>query len=134
MFKKFISLNLILNLLFLVFLWYWRIKSFSKTPKKIRFSTQKVFNNDKTKINFEASEPKWVNPVLNIIGVNSLRLGGLQINLSFTFYRFLKNFNFHRSNELLFWFSRWLYILQPIKWELTHLRQKEYAHFGWTTR
>ena len=26
-----------------------------------------------------ASEPKWVNPVLNIIGVNSLRLGGLQL-------------------------------------------------------
>ena len=28
----------------------------------------------------EASEPKWVNPVLNIIGVNSLRLGGLQLS------------------------------------------------------
>ena len=27
----------------------------------------------------EASEPKWVNPVLNIIRVNSLRLGGLHI-------------------------------------------------------
>ena len=27
----------------------------------------------------EASKPKWVNPVLNTIGVNSLRLGGLQI-------------------------------------------------------
>ena len=27
----------------------------------------------------EASEPKLVNPVLNIIGVNSLRLGGLHI-------------------------------------------------------
>ena len=30
----------------------------------------------------EASEPKWVNPVLNIIGVNSIRLGGLQISVS----------------------------------------------------
>ena len=29
----------------------------------------------------EASEPKWVNPVLNIIGANLLRLGGLQINV-----------------------------------------------------
>ena len=27
----------------------------------------------------ESSEPKYVNPVLNIIGVNSLRLGGLHI-------------------------------------------------------
>ena len=27
----------------------------------------------------EASEPKWVNPVMNIIGVNSLMLEGLQI-------------------------------------------------------
>ena len=25
----------------------------------------------------EASKPKWVNPILNIIGINSLRLGGL---------------------------------------------------------
>ena len=32
----------------------------------------------------EASEPKWVNPVLNIVGVNSFRLGGLQM-----FSRFL---------------------------------------------
>ena len=29
---------------------------------------------------FEASELKWVNPVLNIIGFNSLRLGGLHIH------------------------------------------------------
>ena len=29
--------------------------------------------------NMEASKPKWVNPILNIIGVNSLRLGGLHI-------------------------------------------------------
>ena len=27
----------------------------------------------------ETSEPKWVNPVMNIIGVNSLMLEGLQI-------------------------------------------------------
>ena len=27
----------------------------------------------------EVSEPKWVNPALNIIGVNSLRLEGLQL-------------------------------------------------------
>ena len=31
----------------------------------------------------EASEPKWFNPVLNGIGVNSLRLGGLHINTLF---------------------------------------------------
>ena len=28
----------------------------------------------------EASKPKWVNPILNIIGVNPLRLGGLHLN------------------------------------------------------
>ena len=33
----------------------------------------------------EASEPKWVKPVLNIIGVNSLRLGGLHITLTMNF-------------------------------------------------
>ena len=27
----------------------------------------------------EASQLKWVNPVFNIVGVSSLRLGGLQI-------------------------------------------------------
>ena len=27
----------------------------------------------------EASQPKWVNPIFNIIGVNSLSLGGLQL-------------------------------------------------------
>ena len=30
--------------------------------------------------NMEASKPKWVNSILNIIGVNSLRLGCLLIN------------------------------------------------------
>ena len=29
--------------------------------------------------NIEDCEPKWVNPVLNITGVNSLRLGSLQL-------------------------------------------------------
>ena len=27
----------------------------------------------------EASEPNWVNSILNIIGVNSLKLGGLHV-------------------------------------------------------
>ena len=30
-------------------------------------------------LKLEVSEPKLVNPVLNIIGVNPLRLGGLQL-------------------------------------------------------
>ena len=34
-------------------------------------------------LKLEASEPKWVNPILNIIGVNSLRIGGLQIKMSY---------------------------------------------------
>ena len=29
----------------------------------------------------EASEPMWVNPILNIIGVNSFRFGGLHMVL-----------------------------------------------------
>ena len=29
----------------------------------------------------EASESKWVNPVLSSIGVNSLRLGGLHLSI-----------------------------------------------------
>ena len=33
----------------------------------------------------KASEPKLVNPVLNIIGVNLLRLGGLQITIKMSF-------------------------------------------------
>ena len=37
-----------------------------------------------TFVELEATEPKWVNPVLNIIGVNSLRLGGFQLCLSIT--------------------------------------------------
>ena len=36
----------------------------------------------------EASESKWVNPVLNIIGVNSLRLGGIQL-ISKSFINFI---------------------------------------------
>ena len=31
------------------------------------------------KLQMEASEPKWLNPILNIISVNSLRLGGIHI-------------------------------------------------------
>ena len=34
----------------------------------------------------EASKPKWVNPVLNIIVVNSLRLEGLQLSLKLLFH------------------------------------------------
>ena len=34
---------------------------------------------NKTAFHIEASEPKWVNPVLNIIGVNSLRLRDIHI-------------------------------------------------------
>ena len=32
----------------------------------------------------EVSEPKWVNPVLNIIEINSLRLGGIHLFYSFS--------------------------------------------------
>ena len=39
-------------------------------------------------IELGASEPKWVNPVFNIIEVNSLKLGGLQL-----FFENSKNIN-----------------------------------------
>ena len=34
----------------------------------------------------KASKPEWINPVLNIIGVNSLKLEGLQL-----YYALLRN-------------------------------------------
>ena len=53
--------------------------------RRINICTTRVsFNQDFLKFileHMEAFEPKWVNPVLNIIGVNSFRLGGLQILL-----------------------------------------------------
>ena len=47
----------------------------------------------------EASEPKWVNPIFNIIGVNSLRLGGLQIHLFFSLS------GSENDKDWLVWFS-----------------------------
>ena len=48
---------------------------------------QKVFSQIFAKVKktgyIEASEPKRANSLLNIIGVNSLRLGGFHISLSF---------------------------------------------------
>ena len=38
----------------------------------------------------EASEPKWYNPVLNVIMVNSLRLGGLHLYVSMNFLKLKK--------------------------------------------
>ena len=38
---------------------------------------------------FEASEPKGVNPILDIIGPNSVRLGGIQLMM------LQKNINYH---------------------------------------
>ena len=40
-----------------------------------------TLNDDISLKKLEASEPKWINSVLDIIGVNSFRLGDLQINL-----------------------------------------------------
>ena len=41
-------------------------------------------------VHMEASGPKWVNTILNIIGVNTLRLGGLHIqNVKFSFFEIL---------------------------------------------
>ena len=41
----------------------------------------------------EVSEPKWVNPILNNIGVNSLRFGGLHLPVWFiSIQSYLLNF------------------------------------------
>ena len=56
------------------------------------FEQDNIFYN-----NLETYEPKWVNPVLNTIGVNSLRIGGLQFiasdSIYITYYDSLKNSN-----------------------------------------
>ena len=45
----------------------------------------------------EASEPKWINPVLNIIGVNSI---GSEASISFTILVILKEYkNDNQNNE-----------------------------------
>ena len=52
----------------------------------------------------EASEPKWVNPVLTTIGVNSLKLGGLRLQIVIKTSKFKKELgnNFIKHNgELL---------------------------------
>ena len=63
----------------------------------------------------EASEPKWVNPVLNIIGVNSLRLGGLHITVLITYiicdWLYNKNYikiNITDFNYLIFGTGMWI--------------------------
>ena len=55
----------------------------------ILFIYDESFNS--TKYYMEASEPKWVNSLLNIIRVNSLRLGGLHIWNTFVLM-FVHNF------------------------------------------
>ena len=46
---------------------------------KTKNNKEKIIGNNEYSCNFhmKAFEPKWVNPVLNTIRVNSLRLGGL---------------------------------------------------------
>ena len=55
----------------------------------------------------EASEPKWVIPVLDIIGVNSLRLGGLHIINNNHIIKKKK----HKNHEITVRFN--LVIVQP---------------------
>ena len=60
----------------------------------------------------EASEPKWINSILNIIGVNSLKLGGhhlsivvLVINLpkkyTLSYQVQIQQHYFHSSDEIV---------------------------------
>ena len=39
------------------------------------------WNIEYLKIEIKASDPKWVNSILDIIGVNSLKLGDLQMSI-----------------------------------------------------
>ena len=44
-----------------------------------------IYNNQiNPKFNMDFSKPNWVNSILNIIGVNSLRLEGLNVKLILT--------------------------------------------------
>ena len=52
--------------------------------------------------NMEASEPKRVNPVLNIIWVNLLRLGGLHINWKLKTWSIYSKIN-HKTRLFLMW-------------------------------
>ena len=52
----------------------------------------------------KASEPKWANPVLNNLGVSSLRFGGLHLLLGF-----LKSYQKHKL--LHFYISKFDYSL-----------------------
>ena len=58
-----------------------------------------------SKLDLEASEPKWVNHVFNIIGVNSFRLGGLHLYIS------LNCLNFLKKSSGIFYLSFWNKIL-----------------------
>ena len=45
---------------------------------KVQIRNKKL--NVKVEYSLDASEPKWLNLILNIIGVNSLRFGGLPLS------------------------------------------------------
>ena len=55
----------------------------------------------------EPSDPKWVNSIYNIIGVNSLRLGGLQIIMSKSgsFISVMSGYCALNSSNLIKWFQ-----------------------------
>ena len=54
---------------------------FYDLKKKTSFEILNYVQNEIQTIYIEASEPKWANPITNIIGVNSLRLGGLHMKI-----------------------------------------------------
>ena len=68
----------------------------------------------------ETSEPKWVNLVLNISEVNSLRLGGLHIKFSF-------NINYSNQNYLWFDWNNFLYNMVRIRNK--GIQINKYKHF-----
>ena len=56
--------------------------------------------NKNTKIDeMEAFKPKWVNPLLDIIGVNLLRLRGLQIMFIRKFTKYTKIIKIKTNND-----------------------------------
>ena len=62
----------------------------------------------------EGSEPKWVNPILNSTGVNSLRLGGPQIVFIQFYTYYIDYMDYIWNNKTFYWLSlvytnKWIY-------------------------
>ena len=85
------------------------------------FSQNRQLNNLTYLYYLKAYKPKWFKSILNIIGVNSLRLGGL--HSSYSFYTVLESVKFFRAivQNIFKYFIKWnriwrwnLFIWEPL--------------------